>query len=846
MSRVVLTQEPELVGRGVLTPPSATRTLQHLGGALGTARPTNAANRRHGRAASFLAALFVSLGSAPAPAVEPFASYIFPAGGQRGTSVPVRVGGCYFHADAGFELLGPGITAPARIRETNTVWFEGPLLPQPGSQRSEDYPRDHAATLRIAADAPLGARHWRVWTSQGATPALKFLVGDLPEVIEAEQDGAPLPVAVTPPVTINGRIFPREDVDVWTFPARAGQTFTLAVAAQSFGSPLQARLEVLDPAGAPLAEAVASQRDPQLQFTAPRAGTYSVRIHDVSFGGLQHYVYRLTITDAPVVTRVFPLGGQRGETVAFELAGANLPTQTVRLKLPAGPERSAWMPLPFPTAPAVLLELGDLPELQFPATGRADFAAPALLNGRLPAPGATNAWHFSAKKGDALELTLAAARLDSPLTPVLAVTDADGKVIARAEAAPGDAADLALNFKAPADGDFLLHVSDRFASRAGPAFAYRLRVAPAAAVPDFQLTLAVDALNVIRESADGTPNPKSGKPARGKQQPGKLKVNALATGGFKGDIELTVEGLPPHVTVSGNKIATGKNTTDLQFAAEPEAKIAASRLTVRGTATVNGTPVTRTATLPAPRGEAAVESALLAVTLATPFRTVSEYLMQLAPRGSVLARPYQLERGGFTGPITVRLADRQGRHLQGVTASELVLPPDAEQFVYTVNLAPFLDLGRTSRSQVMLYGRVRDHDGSEHIISFSANEQNDQVIAVANGGLLDLAPDQSTFVVTPGVVKIPFRLRRERAIATDAVRVELHLPAHLTGVRAAAVTIPATSERGVLEVQVSPGAGPFNAPLTLQATSLDPKNRHLAQAEVEFIPAPAKSAQARP
>ena len=59
-----------------------------------------------------------------------------------------------------------------------------PLVRLPASQRSEDYPKDYLAPLTIAADAPTGARPWRVWNAQGATPARKFIVGDLPEVIE--------------------------------------------------------------------------------------------------------------------------------------------------------------------------------------------------------------------------------------------------------------------------------------------------------------------------------------------------------------------------------------------------------------------------------------------------------------------------------------------------------------------------------------------------------------------------------------------------------------------------------------------------------------------------------------
>ena len=35
-----------------------------------------------------------------------------------------------------------------------------------------------------------------------------------------------MPVRVALPVTINGRIFPREDVDDWTFNAKKGQALT--------------------------------------------------------------------------------------------------------------------------------------------------------------------------------------------------------------------------------------------------------------------------------------------------------------------------------------------------------------------------------------------------------------------------------------------------------------------------------------------------------------------------------------------------------------------------------------------------------------------------------------------
>src|SRR5437870_2074936 len=136
---------------------------------------------------SFAIVLLLSVPTLAA-ANPPVASYIFPAGAQRGAKVNVRVGGLFLYDKCGFEMLGPGVTVPATLNRTKTTWFEGPILPLPDSQRVEDYPKDMAGALTIATDAPLGVRYWRLWTSQGATSAMKFMVGDLPEIVEDEID----------------------------------------------------------------------------------------------------------------------------------------------------------------------------------------------------------------------------------------------------------------------------------------------------------------------------------------------------------------------------------------------------------------------------------------------------------------------------------------------------------------------------------------------------------------------------------------------------------------------------------------------------------------------------------
>src|SRR5439155_18131574 len=93
--------------------------------------------------------LILVLAAGPASANPPVASYIFPAGGQRGKTVDVRVGGLFLYDKCGFEILGPGVDTAKQLRRTRTLLLEGPILPLPDSQRQEDYPQDMAGQVKI-------------------------------------------------------------------------------------------------------------------------------------------------------------------------------------------------------------------------------------------------------------------------------------------------------------------------------------------------------------------------------------------------------------------------------------------------------------------------------------------------------------------------------------------------------------------------------------------------------------------------------------------------------------------------------------------------------------------------
>src|SRR3954471_24256021 len=90
--------------------------------------------------------------SASAHAEPPGVSHIFPAGGQRGTTVEFRVGGFYLHGHAGFRMVGDGVKAEPEVKGEPTFWIEGPMILKPLSQGSEEYPKDHAGRVAIAPD----------------------------------------------------------------------------------------------------------------------------------------------------------------------------------------------------------------------------------------------------------------------------------------------------------------------------------------------------------------------------------------------------------------------------------------------------------------------------------------------------------------------------------------------------------------------------------------------------------------------------------------------------------------------------------------------------------------------
>jgi hypothetical protein len=709
-------------------------------------------------------------------AVHPVSSYIFPAGGQAGTETTARVGGLFFHGEVAFRILGEGIQAFPKATPMETLYFQGPLIYQPDSQKAEDYPLDHLATLQISKDAIPGIRYWTCLNDQGITVPMKFEVGIYPEVVEEETEGTPSPVKLANlPVTANGRIHPRQDLDIWEFVAREGEWFTCSLFSAKLGYPLQAVLEIFGPDGNFVpAHSRLFSGDPVITFQALASGPFQARIRDALDHGGQDYVYRLAL--------------EKGQGTT-------------------------------PTAQASLPKPGKL-------------SLPSDVRGCIIEPGQTDTWSIELPAKSTCLAEIQAGSQGSPLDSFLEVLGPDGKMLVSNDDAEKGNPDSALTFTTKQEGIHQILVNDNYPSRGGPEFLYQLKLTQ---VPSegFRLTLGSPVHNT--EAKAPPPEGEKYKRTRGTG----VELNLEVFGKYKNKIELRAEGLPEGVTLSETSLQARAKKFELYFDALPDVPSQAAEVTLFGTLIADdGTKIEERAHIQVPPSYPQTDKLQLFIAPFVPFRHSGLYsLINDVPAGSTLVKHYTLERFGYDGPITVRLGERQGRTLQGVTGPVLQLPAGATEFDYRVQYPAEMELGRTARLQLQLEARIPDANGVPRMRSYTSFERNDQMITIASNGRLALRADPPNLRLPQGASKeITFHLQRGHNLENRPLRIELIPPRHLAN---AFSCKPATLNPGhssaTLRITRS-NSTPCNAPLVFRASTDDPDpDRYLAEVPVEIV-----------
>ncbi len=316
---------------------------------------------------------------------QPRLNSLFPAGGQVGTTVEMKVQGADLKGAHTLIIEGePGITGElhaggGEIDNTHQPVFKANcgqchelrspnnrsmtpaqweatvqrMITEKGAEISANDAGKIAAYLKSAArasggltaqiaispDAPIGTREMRIVGKNGTSTAWPFEVSHTHDTLETESNNLPeTATAIQLPGIINGAINPGGDEDYYVFEGVEGERCVFSVNAyrlnnvsQQFFNPT---LSLFDATGEELARSNGFYSlDPLIDYTLPAHGTYRLRIRDLLHRGNPDAVYRLTCGALPYNTYLFPPAGKTDEVIQATIGGENLPETKWQVEL---------------------------------------------------------------------------------------------------------------------------------------------------------------------------------------------------------------------------------------------------------------------------------------------------------------------------------------------------------------------------------------------------------------------------------------------------------------------------------------------------------------------------------
>jgi Bacterial pre-peptidase C-terminal domain len=627
----------------------------------------------------------------PLEPVQPVLAWIYPAGGQRGTTIEVTASGTSIAPQA-VLVTGGGVTA--KVVDGST-------------------PNKAKFSLTISPDAELGERELRILNAGGVSNRFRFIVGDLPEITEVEpnsEKNAPQNIASLP-VVIDGQILDA-DRDYFRFPAKAGQTLVLSVEARSLLPYIadavpgwfDPQLTVYDATGKQVcfADDNRFRPDPVMFFRASADGEYTVELRDVVYRGRGDFVYRLTIAERPFVTDIFPLGGKRGTEVDVEYRGVNLAATRGTVKVPVDAGRTLTVNrLPFGVSDLAAVREAE-PNDAFDRAQR--IVPPVIVDGRIEKPGDVDYFVFTTKKDDKLVLQVQARRLGSPMDSVLTLYDAKRNQVAEnddwndpLEAILAHNADSRILYTFPAAGDYYLRLRD-IQGKGGEEYAYRLVLDTPH--PDFTLRIAPD------------------NPRLGVGDTAAITVAAVRHDDFAGEIKLAVENLPAGYRASEAMIAVGQNEGRLTIASPVGAAPGLLSPVITGMATIGKDTVLRKAESAESLMQAfaythvlPTRQFLLAVIPGTAYTLTSSVaegkVLEVKPESDTPIVIKVLRKDGVKAVITitaVRLANNT------ITTKGVFVAPDKDETEIVLSVAKDAKVGL--RQDIIISGLMRTNGQS--------------------------------------------------------------------------------------------------------------------------------------
>ena len=516
------------------------------------------------------AAWSLLLALVPLAAVYPAAAQPVPAVNnplvsvQRGQTLEVAVGGVNLG-----DVTSAGL-AEAQGLDVSLV--------------KSDKPAGDRARLKLvaAADAAPGEREIRLISPTGVSNPLRVIVEQYPLLAEAEpNDAAQQAQSAVLPAVLVGKIGAAGDVDCYRFDARKGQRLVFDLSAARTGSPLDATVALYDAGRKEIAaNNDAHGADPFLAVDVPADGAYTLEVRDLQYRGGGDYAYRVQAGAIPFVEALVPMTSQRGRVVEVQAVGHNLHGgDRIQLDLAyANPGRvRVRATTPLGVSNALPFEITDVPptveaEPNDAAAKATALTLPAEVSGRIDRGDDEDFYRFAVKQKQMVNVEVVARRFGSPVDALLTLRKADGAVIETNDDAAGGADARITRDLDP--GEYVVSVRDLVYS-GGPDHAYRLTLAPTLSPPqEFSVRFQPDAVRVHRGGH------------------AVVWCDVARLNGYKGDVTVTLEGLPRGVVAS--PVVLGERSSGVfTLSAAPDANLGSAPIRLRAGGVVNGVFVSR-------------------------------------------------------------------------------------------------------------------------------------------------------------------------------------------------------------------------------------------------------------
>lgn len=366
--------------------------------------------------------------------------YLYPSGGQVGTTVEIEAGGLNINKATKVLFSHEGISAEIEpIKESAAKKRKRRRLNDQSSPQLADRVK---LRITIAADVPCGMYDLRLQGVSGVSNMLPFEVASYPNFVENNRASQRNPNRVTSlPAVLCGYVTPG-GVDYFNFEGEKGQTIVATVKARQMVPYIadavpgwfQPVLKIVDSEGREVAysDDYHHNVDPVIITTLPKNDNYTVIIHDAIYRGREDFNYRIHLGVIPFVTGRYPAYGTVGKSVKQQLEGVNLGATTAKVKVKKAGYNSLTFTNSIGTSDAV--SFYALPKgvkhIQTPKEG-AVLNVESAISDSLTSATKVKRYIINAQMREPIIVELIGRRNGSRIDAVMRLKDCYGKVVAK-------------------------------------------------------------------------------------------------------------------------------------------------------------------------------------------------------------------------------------------------------------------------------------------------------------------------------------------------------------------------------------------------------------------------------